>query len=212
MSFRGKKISVLGDSISTLKGYTETAGCFYGKKLCAQAGIRDVHDVWWMRVIEGFGGELENVSAFMGSCVSEGFGLGRCGIERADELGQPELVLVHMGVNDAFFGVPEALFEKEYRRLLARLKELHPGAKVICSTPMRGRKVLEEVPLFSDKTDLPLARWAEIIRAAAAEAGAVVADLWASGEVYDAVDGSHPTAGGMEAIARLFLAAAGRGE
>ncbi len=207
MDYTGKRISVLGDSISTLKGYTETAGCFYGGRLCAQAGIRDVHDMWWMRVIDGLGGVLEKPSAFMGSCVSEGFGLGRCGIERADELGAPEVVLVHMGVNDAFFEVPEALFAEEYPRLLARLKELYPRAEIWCSTPMRGRKVLDEVPMFSDKTNLPLERWAEIIRAAAAEAGAHVVELWAGGEAYDAVDGSHPTAGGMETIARLWLQA-----
>lgn len=207
MDYAGKRFSVLGDSISTLKGYTEPAGCFYGGRLCAQAGIRDVHDMWWMRVIDGLGGVHETTSAFMGSCVSEGFGLGRCGIERTDELGAPEVVLVHMGVNDAFFEVPEALFAREYPRLLARLKELYPQAEIWCSTPMRGRKVLDEVPLFSDKTDLPLARWAEIIRDSAARAGAHVADLWAGGAVYDAVDGSHPTAGGMQAIAEQFLKA-----
>lgn len=207
MDFAQKRFSVLGDSISTFKGFTEPAGCFYGGKLCAQAGIRDVHDSWWMRVIDGLGGVLETNSSFMGSCVSEGYGLGRCGIERADELGAPEVILVHMGVNDAFFEVPEALFEKEYPRLLARLKELYPEAEIWCSTPMDGRKVIDEVPLFSDKTNLPLKRWAEIIRSAAAEAGAHVVDLAASGELYDAVDGSHPTAGGMETMARLWMQA-----
>lgn len=207
MDYTGKRFSVLGDSISTFKDYTEAAGCFYGRKLCAQAGIRDVHDMWWMRVIDGLGGQLEKPSAFMGSCVSEGYGLGRSGVERTDELGSPEVVLVHMGVNDAFFEVPEALFAKEYPRLLQRLKAYYPGAEIWCSTPMDGRKVLDEVPLFSDKTDLPLDRWAQIIRSAAAEAGAHVADLWASGEVYDAVDGSHPTAGGMQTIAEQFLKA-----
>lgn len=207
METKGKRISVLGDSISTFRGYTEPEGCFYGRTLCAQAGIRDVGDMWWMAVIDGCGGRLEKVSAFMGSCVSEGFGLGRCGIERAGELGEAEIVLVHMGVNDAFFDVPEALFETEYRRLLARLKQLYPGARILCSTPMRSRKVREDVPLFSPRTDLPLERWAQIIRDAAAGSGAGVADLWASGEAYDAVDGSHPTAEGMQTIARHFLKA-----
>ncbi len=206
MDFKNKKFSVLGDSISTLRGFTEPAGCFYGGKLCAQAGIRDEHDTWWMGVIDALGGVLEKNSAFMGSCVSRGYGLGRSGCERTDELGAPEVILVHMGVNDAFFEVPEATFAREYPRLLANLKELYPEAAVFCSTPMPGRKVLEDVPLFSDKSDLPLTRWAEIIRQSAAAAGAGLVDLWASGEVYEAVDGSHPTAEGMARIARLWVA------
>ncbi len=207
MDYQNKKFSVLGDSISTLKGFTEPAGCFYGGKLCALAGIRDEHDTWWQAVIDALGGVLEKNSAFMGSCVSEGYGLGRSGCARTDELGAPEVILVHMGVNDAFFEAPEALFAKEYARLLANLKRLYPAAAVWCSTPMAGRKVLDEVALFSDKTDLPLARWAEIIRECAAEAGAGLVDLWACGESYEAVDGSHPTAVGMGQIARRWVAA-----
>ena len=44
-----------------------------------------------------------------------------------------------------------------------------------------------------------------IIRECARAAGARVVDMAASGLVYDAIDGCHPTAGGMAQLAELWL-------
>ena len=211
MGYQGRKFSVLGDSISTFHGITTSdPNTFYGPGMCRKGGLGDVGDTWWMRVIHGAGGQLERVNAFSGSCVADGYGLGRgfCTPERTGALGRPEVILIFGGGNDQGFGVPENVFRRSYTLMLSRLREAYPGAEIFCGTLINGRKVLEDEPFFMGADQAaPLEPFSSIIRECAADAGAHVADLAASGLLYDAIDGCHPTARGMEQLAGLWLAA-----
>ena len=210
MDFTGKKFSILGDSISTFKGITvDDPNTFYGRIMQEKGGFRGVEDTWWMRVINGLGGVFERDNAFAGSCVADGYGLGRgmCSVERTGALGEPDVILIFGGANDYGFGVPEDVFREAYARMLSRLRETYPGAAVFCGTLVNGRKVLDDEPYFmGEEPGKELEPFSSIIRECAAEAGARVADMAASGLVYDAIDGCHPTAGGMAQLAELWLA------
>lgn len=209
--YTGKKFSVLGDSISTFKGVTvDDPNTFYGRVMIEKGGFRGVADTWWMRVIDGLGGVLERNNSFAGSCVTDGYGLGRgaCAWERAGALGDPDVILIPMGANDLGFGVTADAFRAAYALMLSRLRERYPGAAIWCGTLINGRKVLPDEPYFmGEDSPKALEPFSSIIRACAAEAGAGLVDLAASGVVYDTIDGCHPTAGGMAQLAALWLAA-----
>ena len=206
--YKGKKFSILGDSISTYKGVTVTdPNTFYGREMIAKGGFSGVEDTWWMRLINALGGKFEKDNAFSGSCVTDGYGLGRgsCTMERISALGEPDVVCIFMGANDLGFGVPAAEFEASYDLLLSRLKETYPEAEIWCATMINGVKVLEDEPFFmGEDPSTPVEPFSSIVRSAAATAGAKVADLAAYDFRYDAIDGCHPTAKGMAQIADLW--------
>lgn len=211
MNYTGKKISVLGDSISTFRGITkDDPNTFYGNHQIAVGGFSGVEDTWWMQVINGLGGVFERDNAFSGSCVTDGYGLGRgmCTSERVGALGRPDVILIFAGANDIGFGVPEETFRASYALMLSRLRERYPGADIWCGTIINGVKVIDSEPYFmGGDPATPLEPFSTIIRECAAAAGACVVDLAASGLLYDAIDGCHPTANGMAQLADLWLRA-----
>ena len=57
--YYGKKFSILGDSISTLKGYNPQGyKVFYDTDNCKRANIEAYTDTWWGQVLEFFDAEL----------------------------------------------------------------------------------------------------------------------------------------------------------
>ena len=209
MDLNGRKISVLGDSISTFKGITvDDPNTFYGRVMCEKGGFRGVEDTWWMRAIRALGGVFERDNAFAGSCVADGYGLGRgmSSTVRTGALGDPEAIFIFGGANDLGFGVGQEEFRSAYGLMLARLRERYPGAAIFCGTLINGRKVLEDEPYFmGEKPGKALEPFSSIIRECARAAGAHVVDMAASGLIYDAIDGCHPTAGGMAQLADLWI-------
>ena len=209
MDYTGKKISILGDSISTFRGITmDDPNTFYRRNACEKGGFSGVEDTWWMRVIRGLGGVFERDNAFAGSCVTDGCGLGRgmCTEERTGALGQPDVILIFAGANDVGFGVPEDEFRASYALMLRRLREKYPDAEIFCGTLINGRKVLDDEPFFmGEDPATPLEPFSSVIRACAEEAGVRVVDMARADLLYDAIDGCHPTASGMAQLAALWL-------
>lgn len=209
MDYTGKKISILGDSISTFKGITvDDPNTFYGSVMCRKGGFSGVEDTWWMRVISGLGGALERVNAFSGSCVTDGYGLerGMCSHQRIDALGKPDAVLIFGGANDFGFGIPAMEFRAAYILMLERLQAKYPTAEIWCGTLINGVKVLDDEPYFmGEKPSKELEPFSTIIRECSASAGVHLVDMAASGIEYDAIDGCHPTANGMSQLAQLWL-------
>lgn len=208
MDYTGKKFSFMGDSISTYKGVTVTdPNTFYGREMIRKGGFAGVEDTWWMRLAAALGGVMEADNAFSGSCVTDGYGLGRgaCTMERVGALGDPDVICIFMGANDRGFGVPAAEFAAAYGLLLARLKETYPRAEIWCATMVNGIKVLEDEPFFMGEDPFtPPEPFSSIVREQAEKAGVRVADLARYDVRYDAIDGCHPTSGGMAQIAELW--------
>ena len=51
-----RRISILGDSISTFAGYTPEEAVFYDSYVQWETGVKSVEDTWWMQVIKALDG------------------------------------------------------------------------------------------------------------------------------------------------------------
>ena len=207
-----KKISILGDSISTYQGYTTPDGVFYDLFSVAMAEMRGVDDTWWMQVIHGLDGQLEVNNSFSSTTVAgedqylapvtaaghmmDSFHrspnyLSGCSDQRTAGLGNPDVILIFMGTNDAGY-------------------RIDPAAQIWCGTLLWSYCVKDETINYYQQElggAESLAPYNRAIRAAAAAEGCPVADLAASGREYAAIDCAHPHADGMKTIADLWLQA-----
>ncbi len=159
----GCKVSVVGDSISTYDGYIPEGylGYYAGCQI-KDYGLTDVHDTWWMRIIDALGGELCVNNSYSGSevsganfpsssCEERCSSLGRSSLTADDarhvaEVSQQDilldLILIHMGTNDRLYGLPVGLdspddserFYGSYRMMLRRIKGHYPKAIIACAT------------------------------------------------------------------------------
>lgn len=108
--YSGKYFSILGDSISTLKGYNpEGYSVFYEGINCVKSGVSAMEDTWWGKVVKHFGGELLVNNSWSGSQVAKvqnQFGLfpSGCSDERTNGLHKgdkyPDVIIVYIGTND----------------------------------------------------------------------------------------------------------------
>ena len=213
-NYSGKRISILGDSISTFQDYTPDSAVFFDSFVQSLAGITSVDDTWWMQVINGLGGTLGTNNSYAGSTVYGTRLTAGCSDHRTGALGKngvPDVILVSMGGNDCAFQISRRQFKKAYRTMLAKLKEYYPAAEIWCGTLLWGRHVDDRIPAFFNAEAVPPIRtYNELIIAEVQAAGCHLADL---GEgFYDAMDGVHPNRNGMDFIAQRWLRAIQGGE
>lgn len=224
-----KKISILGDSISTFSGYTTPDGVFYDLFSMAMAEMRGVEDTWWMRVIRALDAQLEVNNSFSSTTVSDAMPnlppavdphritdsfhnspnyLSGCSDQRTAGLGQPDMILIYMGTNDAGYAIEPAVFERDYRLMLRKIKANYPAAQIWCGTLLWSYCVKDHrINYYQQEMGgaACLAPYNAAIRSAVAAEGCILADLAVSGTEYAAIDCAHPHAAGMKTIADLWL-------
>ena len=140
----GKKISILGDSISTFnqEGYMIPGyAMWYPHEGDRSSDVTTVNDTWWMQVINSIKGVLEVNASYSGSTASNrtvGFS------PRVPLLGNPDIIYIALGTNDSGQGVTvgEINFEAETYDLTqfapAYIKGMqdtiaaYPKAKIVC--------------------------------------------------------------------------------
>ena len=207
MTDRLQMWSVLGDSISTFRGYTPAGGVFYGPENGGYTGIHTVEDTWWMRVIRGRNGQLLANDSWSGSTVSEEGPSPAVSPSRIRRLGRereaPDNILIFTGLNDWALYINVSHFEAEYRRMLRALREQWPHAVLHCGTFPGGH--FPANPGVPSMGAIRREGYNEAIRSAAREPGCRLADLAASGRTYETLDGIHPSGRGMEELAALWL-------
>ena len=224
--YHNKKFSVLGDSISTLHGYNpEGYHVFYTEGKCAEAGIKTADDTWWGKVIKHFGGELLINNSFSGSWVSkmpdrDELYYSGCSDERTAGLHKgdihPDIIIVYLGTNDWYFGASteykgdiqilrDQSFSYAYNTMLSKLKLNYPTAEIWCCTLS-----------ISDASGLPggfpferrgvhINEYCDIIRKTAFNNDCKVADIFSYLVPYETVDAYHPSAKGMDLLAKLII-------
>ena len=218
-----KKISILGDSISTLKGVNPQGyKVFFTEENCARAGIKSKEDTWWGQVIDYFGGELLVNNSWSGSRVtklpdSDTDFPSACSDERTSGLHfdkyMPDEIIVFLGVNDWCFGAKQGdviddkeYFETAYRYMLSRLKYNYPKARIwcctICSTYMSCNSSFVFPEVFQGND---INYYNGVITKVATQMDVNVVDLYSYHIPYDTIDGTHPNKNGMSTIAQLVI-------
>ncbi|HIZ38970.1 MAG TPA: SGNH/GDSL hydrolase family protein [Candidatus Anaerobutyricum stercoris] len=208
MKDQKKRISILGDSVSTFAGITPSEALFYDAWRQEETGVTSPDDTWWMQVIQGMGGILGVNNSYAGSTVSGGFMTSGTSEKRLRTLsaeGEPDMILVAMGANDWGFGVHPQEFEYEYRRMLQRMKRLYPRAEIWCATILRGKPVPEEEMFFNVDGVISPNIYSDIIRRIGTEEAVHLADVSGYHMEYETIDGVHPNREGMKMIACLWL-------
>lgn len=211
-----KKLSVYGDSISTLEAYTPYPGNdFYQGVNKSITGVRVPADTWWGTVAEKYEMPVTVINAYSGARVSkmpeatEDFpsGISSKRIELLHwEDDYPDIIFVFMGLNDFGYGVSKEEFRSSYRTMLQKISGKYPKASVMCLTLVLGQKSNDDDMRFPERMyGTGIWEYNEIIREEAAAAGVDVIDIAACGERYEAVDGTHPDAFGMKQIARMVI-------
>ena len=109
LSAQTKKVSILGDSYSTFQGVNpEGYNPFYPND---RNDVTEVSQTWWDLYIKAKGYELEKNDSWGGSTIC-GTGSGRMDasrnnfISRVDRLGDPDIIFIFGGTNDAWANAP----------------------------------------------------------------------------------------------------------
>lgn len=206
---RGKKFSVLGDSISTFAGYTPEMYDFYDYYVQKEAGMTSVEDTWWMQVIRYAKGELGYNNSISGSMVSANISISATAKNRQISLGSngtPDVILFYMGTNDWAFSVLPQEFEHAYDRTLRALKDLYPNAEICCATILRGMDAEDPEYRFMNVDSCISPRiYSRIIRKCVEKAELTLIDLEKYNIEYKTIDGIHPNRLGMKTIADLWI-------
>ncbi len=226
--YMNKLFSVMGDSISTLQGYSVPENAVYydtAHKLAS--GVLTAKDAWWGQVTDHFGGQLLINNSFSGStvCCHTHYMIHSyaCSDERTSSLHRsnilPDVIIIYMGTNDWCCGFrvfrderydPDkenpARFLSAYRQMLTKLKANYPEAEIWCCTlPISkcSAKTNFTFPYYYGGRNI--SEYSEAIRICAHEFGCREIDLYNKCAPYDTLDGFHPTAGGMRTIANTII-------
>ena len=227
--FSGKKFSVLGDSISTLEGYNPKGyNLFFTGEICQKAGVLDINDTWWGRVIDFFGGELLVNNSWSGSQVSKVLNKdslfpSACSHERtgglhSDDI-KPDVILIFLGMNDwARAMTPtcnranrrhnewEYVFELSYEEMIKRIRNNYPSADIYCCTLCTT--YMSKNPSFifpKEFGGIHIEKYNSAIKEAVKNQNCKLVDLYKYNQVYDTIDGTHPNKNGMNTLATLVL-------
>lgn len=138
-----------------------------------------------------------------------GWGSGEAQVAAGTPSAPPTLVAACDHVGEVAGMAPEngvELFAESYERMVRRLHELYPAARIWCATLVPGRLsgcAVSTSPRYF--RGLCIDAYNDAIREAAKLAGCLLVDTAALGFDYDAADGTHPTKVGMQQLAAMYL-------
>jgi len=225
--YREKYFSVLGDSISTLDGYSQPSDmAFYAGMEKFKADVFSPEDTWWGRVIDALGARLLINNSISGSTVCKHPAYDYPSYSSSDErtsalsLGgvSPDVIMVFMGTNDWGCGmrpVPSkegegeslSVFSVAYGKMLDKLSKNYPSAQIWCFTVPVGKCTAREGFSFPYRyRGIHLDEYCEVIRTVAAAHSCRIIDLNRTAPPHDTIDGFHPNNDGMKTLAEAVLA------
>lgn len=148
--FNGKKVSILGDSISTYRGYIPEGYATYFPYL----EVNSVDKTWWYKLIQDLNMVLGVNNSYSGSTVS-GSSNQMASVARIQDLGRngtPDVILFYGGTNDMLgtIGTFDATqnyaidlttttwnnFATAYKDAIMRLQYYYPSAMIIAISPI----------------------------------------------------------------------------
>ena len=202
-----KRVSFLGDSITTYKGYTlfPTNGQYPNANY---TDFTSVTQTYWYQIIYNkmTNAVLEANSSHTGTCVQNTTSKGHPGfgfLNRYADLGNPDVIFINGGTNDSWsYKLPvgtldftidtDALdtyqFAQAYDKLIRLLKGKYPKAKIVC---IIGDSVM----------DSQYTAYAKIIRDVANHYEIKYAEVVFANRAASTYDNVHPNVAGMTEMA-----------
>ena len=196
----GKKVSIIGDSISTFDadGY-KTAGYAQYYPNVDVPDVQSVEDTWWKQVLDASGCVIEKNASYSGSRATNTDNTRPSFYARCTTtlLGNPDTIFVELGTNDsngavaignydyttAYTSLSEATFATAYIKGIKALQALYPNAQIVC------------VALNMDVG----------YRNAICKIAQYLGCKHVTSKDYEKGSGSHPNAHGMRQIASAVL-------
>lgn len=229
--------SILGDSISTFRGYNPEGYSVFFPEF---GDVAAVEETWWYQAADDLDMELCVNASSSGATVagdSTGTDDPQCGCNEFRTGGLagpdgvcPDRIIIFMGTNDLLFGIPlgdndgnreveEGVvenFSDAYTLMLNKVQANYPSAEIYCCTLLPVGDYGTDTPYVAFVTDekLTAADYSEAIIRIAGNRGLSVIDLSDCGitieNLYEMTsDGVHPTAAGMACIAEAVEKALG---
>ncbi len=205
---KGKKLSILGDSISTYKGVSDDANAnssLIGNPYYYREPF-PLEDTYWKIVLDCLQMTLCVNNSWSGGNLSgkeqDFSGLNRAKHLCRDDGTSPDLIIVFMGINDLGRGVDPRIFAEDYEATLKIIKEKYPASSVCCvNIPDRIAVLKPRAEVFNGAIEHAVEKMGE---------GFFVADLFSSrlnnDDYYNnTMDGLHPDPDGMKIIAEVVL-------
>ena len=157
---RGKKLSILGDSISTYKGVSndDSANATIGGNAYFYRPIFELSDTYWARLMERTGMTLCVNNSWSGGNLS-GRSDATSGVSRARNLShsngdKPDVIIVFMGINDVGRGIDAEVFREDYIETLRIIKDDYPEANVFCvNLPDRDIFLKKQTEVYNNNID-----------------------------------------------------------
>lgn len=206
-TLKGKKVSIIGDSISTFTGWIPSGNRTYYTG--NNSGVSSVEDTWWKKVINALGLTLLVNNSYSGRAVSS---IRDTDQYHTDDAGYrestvikcqngsilPDIIIIKLGINDfnrecplgewdGTSAVPTdpSTFSNAYAMMLNHVMTHYPRARVYCCTLMASEWMNGGVgfPEINDNGD-NAERWNEVIRRIAGVFGAEILDHARCGITY----------------------------
>ena len=196
--FTGKKISILGDSISTFKGFIPTNYLHFYPQ--SYGDVRNIYQTWWMQVINGLGAGLFIDNAYGGStvCNFDSFSTSNDNRLKALKINEKvsDVILIFMGTNDCASKYVNAnSFEEAYTTMLTKIQSLSPGTEIILIN-------LPSSKLYSVDSQYELN---QVIRKCANQFKYKLVDISGLNLTDKLIDSAHPNSLGMKALSIAIL-------
>lgn len=144
VNFSGKKVSIIGDSISTFDeaGYKiDGYSMWYPRENDRSSDVTNVNDTWWKQLLDETGAVIEVNASSGGSTVTNRvIGLSA----RVPLIGSPDIVIIALGANDSALGIDIgninynadsydlSKFAPAYIKGIKDIISLYPKASVFC--------------------------------------------------------------------------------
>lgn len=223
-------ISIMGDSISTFKGFIPDG---YYDFFPDNGAVQDVNETWWKPLVEELGlRQYANASSSGSTCTGDSTSQDNpqygCSDFRINALmganGRiPDIIIVYMGTNDLLQSVPLGdndgtrrvsegdiqNFSDAYTLILDKLQQRYPDSVIYCCSITQigtwGTDTLFVEFVNGAGEGLTAADYNECISQIAGNKGVPVIDLYNCGIAIDnlqdtTADGVHPTPLGMRYI------------
>lgn len=226
----GKKVSIIGDSITTFAGYIPNgySGWY------PQGDVDTVDKTWWKQVINATGMELLVNAAWagckvVGNSADTSSASAACSTKRIQDLSKngvtPDIVMVMCGINDFDQNVgvgswdgtslPQdgniSTFSEAYAMMVSKIMAAYPMAEVCLCTILECGKIDKKIGFPLERSDgLTVKAYNDAIRFIADCFGCVVLDTHSCGWNYYNImslthDGTHPNVKGGAMVARKAI-------